>query len=648
MDTQKAERARRRRNLLLAILLLVLLVVLVKGWLVGRHAYALGKHAMRLRTLTHDLGALLQPEEAARIKADLGGIEEALRGLRTQLRPVLRPVWLPWRAVRENLLAADELLRVGAELAQAGQVASDGLRSVVGAVEAGSTSTGSQEVPGMSEKLFWGLVAARPYFEETEQQVGRSCEDVSALVASNLWTPFSSIVADLERYLRLGRAALGAAAVAPTLLGESEPVHYMILAQNNDELRATGGFITGIGLVTMDRGKISNLTFKDSYAYDEFTVDHPFAPDPMQRYMGIILWTTRDGNWSPDFPTAVQNVEDLYHLENSTEISGVVAFDISALQALVQAIGPVELGEYQVHVDGNNVLQKIHEYWAPEATDGMTLEERKAASVKWLRHRKDFMGVLAQALMARLLGQSRPDQLSGLLWVVKRAIDEKHIQLHFHESAVQELLARAGMDGALDHSAQGDYLLALDVNMGYNKVNPNVEKHIEYEVALGNGTAALANLTITYDNHSPAQPSCEHYSKHAPTYELMTQDCYWNYLRIYVPLGSELLAVEGVTETQTSPDEEGKTVFATFFVVPANESRTIRFTYSIPDSGLEGYSLLVQKQAGTDAVPVKVRIILPQGVRVLSAQPEPQSRQQGVVSYDLDLRRDRSLVLKLR
>jgi len=109
-----------------------------------------------------------------------------------------------------------------------------------------------------------------------------------------------------------------------------------------------------------------------------------------------------------------------------------------------------------------------------------------------------------------------------------------------------------------------------------------------------------------------------------------------------------LLAVEGVTETQTSPDEEGKTVFATFFVVPANESRTIRFIYSIPDSGLEGYSLLVHKQAGTDAVPLKVRIILPQGVRVLSAQPEPQSRQQGVVSYDLDLRRDRSLVLKLR
>jgi len=147
VDTQKAERARRRRNLLLAILLLVLLVVLVKGWLVGRHAYALGKHAMRLRTLTHDLGALLQPEEAARIKADLGGIEEALRGLRTQLRPVLRPVWLPWRAVRENLLAADELLRVGAELAQAGQVASDGLRSVVGAVERAAHPQGARKCP---------------------------------------------------------------------------------------------------------------------------------------------------------------------------------------------------------------------------------------------------------------------------------------------------------------------------------------------------------------------------------------------------------------------------------------------------------------------------------------------------------------------
>ena len=35
----------------------------------------------------------------------------------------------------------------------------------------------------------------------------------------------------------------------PNLLGFNRPQTYLLLAQNNDELRATGGFITAIGLV---------------------------------------------------------------------------------------------------------------------------------------------------------------------------------------------------------------------------------------------------------------------------------------------------------------------------------------------------------------------------------------------------------------
>lgn len=651
--TQDAQR-RRICNLLLATLLFLLLVSVIKGVLVGRHVYALWKQGTRLKTLAQNPATLLKPEGPAQIEAGLGGIEQALRGLRAEMRPVLRPVWLPWAAARENLLAVDELLRVGSELAQAGQVASDGLQSIVDAMEARHTPAEGQEVRGMSEVLFTGLVAARPHFGEAAHQVGQSVEDVAALTRAHLWPPLSRVTPVLERYLRLGHAALEAGAAAPALLGETGPVHYLILAQNNDELRATGGFITGIGLVTLERGKIGELTIKDSYEFDKFTVDHPFAPEPMQRHMGIILWVTRDGNWSPDFPTAAKDVTDLYRLENSTEIKGIVAFDMLALQALVKAVGPLYLEEYQDQITGANVLLKAREYWAPKLPEGMSLEEWfqeqgwKQIKEDWWVHRKDFMGLLAEALMAKLQGGSQADQLSGLLWTTKRAIDERHILLHFYEPAVQELLTIAGMDGALDRSTPGDYLLALDTNMGYNKVNLNVDKLIDYEITLSHGMAPRATLTITYHNRNPAQPICDHRPKIAETYDLMAQDCYWNYLRVYVPFGSQLLSVEGVTETETLADEHGKTVFAAFFVVPAGETHTIRFNYRIPKLDGDEYRLLVQKQAGTKAVPLTVRIVLPPNVRVLSADPKPHSAQQGVVLYYLDLQRDRSLILKLR
>jgi hypothetical protein len=640
------------RRLLLAALLLVLLAFLIKGALLGRHVIALWRHGTSLAAVAQNPTSVLKPEVPAQIATDLSGVELAVRGLRAGLRPVLRPVWLPWRPARENLLAVDELLRVGAELAQAGQVASDGLQAIVDAMEARRIAAVGQEAQGMSEVLFTGLVAARPHFDETAQQVGQSADDVGALTKARLWFPLSPMVPILERYLRLGHAALEAGAAAPALLGETGPAHYLILAQNSDELRATGGFITAIGLATLERGKIGQLTIKDSYDFDKFTVEHPYPPEPMQRYMKIDQWVTRDGNWSPDFPTAAKDVEDLYHLENPTEISGIVAFDMLALQALVKATGPLYLEEYQDQVTGANVLQKAREYWGPSLPEGVTLqdwlEEQGWAEVKeeWWFHRKDFMGLLAEAIMAKLQEGSEADQLSGLLWSVKRAIDEKHILLYFHEPAAQGLLTLAGMDGALDRDTAGDYLLALDTNMGYNKVNLNVDKSIGYEVMLNNAAVPQATLTITYHNRSPAQPECVHLPRVKATYELMAQDCYWNYLRIYVPLGSQLLSAEGVTETETLANEHGKTVFASFFVVPAAESHTVRFTYRIPDWGEEEYRLLVQKQPGTDAVPLKVQIVLPPGVRVESMEPEPQSEQQGVVSYDLSLRRDRALVVK--
>ncbi|MBC7265038.1 MAG: DUF4012 domain-containing protein [Chloroflexi bacterium] len=568
------------------------------------------------------------------MKADLEGIERALEGLRTELQPVLRPYWLPWSAGQENLFAVDELLRVGAELAHVGQMASDGLQCVVDAIEARRTGREGQEAQSISEALFAGLVAARPYFREAEEQVGRLYSDVAVLAADDLWSPLDSLVSTLEHYLRLGHAAFGAATAAPTLLGETEPVSYMILAQNNDELRATGGFISAIGLVSVERGKIGQLTIRDSYEYDKFTVAHPFAPEPMQRHMGIILWATRDGNWSPDFPTAVRDIEELYHLENPGTISGVLAFDMLAVQAMVKAIGPLELEQYDDRTDGDNVLHKMREYWS-------------APPGEWLKHRKDFIGVMASSLLEKLQTQTQPEQMSSLLQVLRHAIDEKHIQLYFHHPAIQNLLAMSGRDGALDRSSGQDYLLALDTNMGYNKVNVNVEKRIEYEVTLEKDNTPQATLTITYQNRSPAQAACVRFQQQSTNYEAWTQDCYWNYLRVYVPPGTQLLATEGVTETETLASQEGKTVFATFFVVPAGESLTVRFTYRLPTPVREEYRLLVQKQAGTDAVPLEVRIIIPPGVRVSSTDPQPQSVQQGTLFYELDLRRDRSLFVRL-
>ena len=79
-----------------------------------------------------------------------------------------------------------------------------------------------------------------------------------------------------------------------TSLGADGPRTYLLLAQNNDELRATGGFISGAGHVTIDRGKITSLILKDSYAVDTWDQPHPEPPGPLRKYMATDLWVLRD------------------------------------------------------------------------------------------------------------------------------------------------------------------------------------------------------------------------------------------------------------------------------------------------------------------------------------------------------------------
>ena len=640
--TPQAVNRKKWRCVLLAVLVLVLLAVLANAWLLGKDLYTLWTRGMRLRTLARDPTDLFQEGHLARTRTDLGDIERALLGLRAHLQPVLRATWYPWRAAREHLQAGDEGLGMGAELARVGQTICEGIAPIVEAVGPGEGSRGA------SEALFAGLVAGRPRFEEAERRVIRLGEDAAALAKVDLWSPVDGALSVLADYLRLGRSALAAATAAPLLLGELETAQYLILAQNSEELRPTGGFITSIGRLVLEQGAINELTVEDSYAVDKFTVDHPFAPEPMQRHMGVILWTTRDGNWSPDFPTAARDVEDLYYLENPDHVDGVIAFDMWFLGAIVDAVEPLDLEGYDELITGDNVFEKMQEYWLvelPEESAGWSGFEKR----DWLRgHRKDFFGPLSRALMRNVQKQSDPRQLGDLLSVVQQALNQKHLQLYFHAAPAQEFLTVAGWDGALDHTHSGDYLLVLDTNMGYNKVNVNITQEIDYEVTLGRDDGPQATLTITYHNRSPWRPTCERIVALTRTYEMRTQDCYMNYLRVYVPPGSELVASGGFTETATVADEEGKTVFATFFVVPTAETRTVRFVYNLPLNSTEEYRLLVQKQAGTDAVPLTVRIALPVGTRVLTAEPEPSSRQQRVVSYDWNLRRDRSFALRLR
>ncbi|MCX6705358.1 MAG: DUF4012 domain-containing protein, partial [Candidatus Woesebacteria bacterium] len=73
---------------------------------------------------------------------------------------------------------------------------------------------------------------------------------------------------DFERFINLISKSRVLAGSLPRLLGQDKSKTYLVLFENNMELRPTGGFIGSFGLVTFDGGRLSDLTVNDVYSAD--------------------------------------------------------------------------------------------------------------------------------------------------------------------------------------------------------------------------------------------------------------------------------------------------------------------------------------------------------------------------------------------
>jgi hypothetical protein len=433
----------------------------------------------------------------------------------------------------------------------------------------------------------------------------------------------------------------------------------LLVAQNRDELRASGGFISAVGTIVLDRGQIVSLSIGDSYAVDDFSKIYPPAPYPIERYMLAQQWLVRDANWSPDFPTTATNILDLYQLSTDTNVDGVIAFDQDALARVLAITGPLTVEGSPEAIGSTNVEQFMHASWAPEPGEGISLE--------WWEHRKDFIRDLGEALIARIQQSADRTTFVSLAKVTVDLLHDKHLLVFMKEATLTEAMAELGWDNAL-HPGPGDFLMVVDSNVGFNKVDPLVERSIHYQIDLSETAQPVGSVSIGYVNTVGEIVPCVHEPSYGEgTYADMQARCYWDYVRVYVPEGSVfiegqlpptpgewlLTAQDESGEWSIGEGEAGTVVFGGIFVVPTLGHGDLTLTYFLPQHvialGPEGeltYALRLVKQAGTDATAVSIHLIPPPGYEAANDNRwEPAL--DGSLHWTGDLQTDIDLTLTL-
>ncbi len=445
---------------------------------------------------------------------------------------------------------------------------------------------------------------------------------------------------------------LAFAEMGPALLGLDAPRTYLALAINESELRAGGGFISGVGEVHVEGGKITSMAFVDSYAVDDFKQPYPLAPEPLRQFMGIELLVFRDSNWSPDFPTAARQALELYRPQHPVSVDGLITVDQRAAQRLLDVLGPIKLPDSDEPVTGATLLEYLYNAWAPE--DGNL-------SGEWWQQRKAFMGTVAAAVMARI-AEGDVNWLS-LAKAVRQLIAEKHIMMYFVDENVQALLTSHGWDAGL-RAPQGDYALLVEANVGYNKASVKLERAFTYAVDLTQSPPHVT-MTLAYTHTSQVAIACVPEARYDPEYTQMMDRCYWGYLRLYAPQGAQLLEAsrhpipaeavangqpwEGIARIAVAP-EGPYTVFEQALLLPTASQATVSFTYTLPDNvvqrnsdGTFTYHLLWQKQPGLHKAAARVVLRLPQNAVLCPSQPYLRAADGGVWVYTADMTVDQDV-----
>ena len=557
-------------------------------------------------------------QELVAAQTDFGAARDGLGPFGIAL-PLLG--WLP--KVGYDVANLPSLLEIARQGSEAGTLVLDGVQPALTALEPGNQQTPSEtNNKALIAADALSSLTAQQKFQQADQLVAEITARRTSLDPTRLGIEQARRAMDqLDAQLPTLRDGLKLArelpAILPQALGKTTPANYLVLVQNSDELRPTGGFISAVGVLGLNAGKMSVSNFQDSYMVDANPkAALPPPLEPMARYMGAAYLVLRDANWWPDFPTSARQLIQMYGQNQPTQPDGAVALDITAVSYIFEALGPLDIPEYNEHLTAQNFEERLHYYYLPPGTD---------KGDNWWLKRKEFVGVAMKALVGRLSSGSAGDYLR-LVNQMSRAVTQKHLQFYFNAPTLERQLTSRQLDSAQTQPATSDpgllndYLMVTEANIGFNKVNPKIDRSLSYNVVSpGSGANLFASLTITYTSRAGVREGteagqCVKVTKYDSSYDAMANGCYWNYLRVYTPAGSRLRNSTGfMADSPLVPGtENNKTVFASQVVVPPGGSLTLTIDYVLPYqlSPTKNYRLTMQKQAGLPATPLSVRLDL--------------------------------------
>ncbi len=403
---------------------------------------------------------------------------------------------------------------------------------------------------------------------------------------------------DLESAVNLIQKISPIVKLLPVLTGHPNTNNFLLILQNNDELRPSGGFIGAYAILKVNNGNIVSLISNDSYHLDApASVSEQWTmlpPASLKKYLRVKKWYLRDANWSPNWPTSAQKINEIFQGESKAikqakpKFTGIIAITPDLVAKLIKLVGPLKVKGDIYKADN---FQTLLQYNVEVA-----YKDRNISS--W--DRKNIINNLISQLKDKLLSL-KINKWEELFEIFNESTSSKSIQIYFFNTNWENLVRELGASGEIKNS-NNDYLFVVNSNLGAFKSDVVIKKDIDYTINKEKDKLQ-ANLNLNYSHEGKRDWRTTRYR---------------SYTRIYVPLNSHLISINDSNKSLDNfsvKDDKvlNKTIFSFFFTVEPGHQEKIELKYNLPKQIEEQlsnntYQLLVQKQAGQKTNKLKINI----------------------------------------
>ncbi len=296
------------------------------------------------------------------------------------------------------------------------------------------------------------LRTAQPDISQAQRVVAAANERLDAVQTDGVIDQIGQAVAQVRGLARDADQLLTgldtAARLLPPMLGGDGARDYLLLFQNNAELRASGGIPGATAIVTAEGGDIalgaqansSDFRAPGGQPVVELTgQEEALFGDQLGRFVQNVSQT-------PDFTRTGQISQAWWQQVGGVQVDGVVSLDPVVLSYLLQATGPVTLADGSEINAENAVARLLNETY-------LDIEDPRVQDA--------FFAEAAASVFSQV--SSFDGDAGAMLDALARGVEERRILIWSADEAEQQLLAETPLAGLMpqsdeDRSGFGIYL----------------------------------------------------------------------------------------------------------------------------------------------------------------------------------------------